>query len=123
MAEGQEYCLKCGVPVKPASETIETGETVKKDTSGEFSVGLLIWSIVNLLMCNQIAGAIALVFALLAKDEEEVKAKRYNKISRITNIVGTALGVLAVVFVVIIYFLMFVMVIGMTAGTTGGYYY
>lgn len=122
MAEGQEYCLKCGVPVKPASETIETGETVKKDTSGEFSVGLLIWSIVNLLMCNQIAGAIALVFALLAKDEEEVKAKRYNKISKIANIVGTALGVLAVVFVVIIYFFMFIM-IGVAAGTTGGYYY
>lgn len=122
MAEGQEYCLKCGVPVKPASDTVDTGVTVKKDKGGEFSIGLLIWSIINLLMCNQIAGAIALVFTLLAKDEEEAKAKRYNKISKITNIVGTAIGVLAVVFVVIVYFLMFVMMLGAAAGT-GGYYY
>ena len=125
MAEGQEYCLKCGVPAVPSAEKIDKGDTVStKEEKGEgFSLGLFIWAIVNTLLCSAPAGIIALVFSLLAKYEDGVKAQNYNKVAKISNIIGTAIGVIVAVIVIFAYVMMFAMLIGISAGASGSMYY
>ena len=124
MAEGQEFCMKCGAQKVPSAETVDLNQEIKTEKKNEgLNVGMLVWSIINIALCNQIAGAIALIFTLLARDEEEVKAKRYNGYSKLFNIIGTALGVLAVIIVVIYFFFMFAMLLGLSTGLSSSMYY
>lgn len=112
LAEGQLVCTGCGVPAtEPVAVNVKAEE---KNKRAELNVGMFIWSLVNLILCSQVAaGVIALIFTLLAKGEELEKAARYNKIARIANIVGTVLGVLTVLLVIVYVFFIF-FVIGMS---------
>lgn len=106
LEEGQVICTGCGVPVaEPQPVNIEVEEKNKK---AELNVGQFVWSLVNLILCSQIAaGVIALIFVLLAKGEELEKAARYNKIAKIANIVGTVIGAITVLLVIIYVFFLF----------------
>ena len=109
LEEGQEICTGCGVPVKEPQPAV-----VEEEKKAELNVGLFVWSLVNLILCSQVAaGVIALIFTLLAKGESLEKAARYNKIAKIANIVGTVIGVV-VALAVIAYVCFLFFIIGMS---------
>lgn len=85
--ENQVICVKCGCMVQ--SGTPAAPQMPKKRS---MNVGMLIFSIVNLLLCCQPLGIIATLFTALAtdakSDEEEHKKLRTAKILNIIGIIG-----------------------------------
>jgi len=128
--EGQRFCINCGAPVSEEKQQNYSGYNGYNaynayngnntyngysaynggmpEQKGKLSVGMLIWSIVNIVVLQQLVpGVIALIFAVLENGAELSQAKRYRKVSLILNIIATALGVLAVLLSLFIYFLIF----------------
>ena len=125
--EGQRFCINCGAPASEEKQQNYSGYNGYNayngnntyngysaynggmpEQKGKLSVGMLIWSIVNIVVLQQLAaGIIALIFAVLVNGAEPAQAKKYRKVSLILNIVATALGVLSVLLLLFIYFLAF----------------
>lgn len=62
--------------------------------SGRISVGMLVWSILNTVLCSRLLGIIALVFTILAEgavsaDDEQKKLRT----ARILNVIATVIGI------------------------------
>ena len=112
LGEGQTVCTRCGAPCEPLVYTATCEQPKKRG----LNVGMLVWSLINLVLCSQVAaGVIALVFTILAKDEDEIKSKRYIKIAKISNIVGTVFAAVLLVLLVIFYICMIAVAFGMAA--------
>lgn len=116
LIEGIDFCKNCGNAVNEIAVVEEPAK--KKDP---LNVGMFVWSLINMILCCQPAGIVALVFTLLARYEEKLKADKYIGIAKICNIIGTAIGVLAVV-VVIIYAVFMIFLFGIIAGSGAMYY-
>lgn len=119
LGEDQTVCTGCGAPTAEEVKT-ETAEVSKKK---DLNIGMLVWSLINLVLCSQVAaGVIALVFTLLAKGETDEKAKRYNRIAKIANIVGTICAAVLVLFLVVFYVFMIILAFGMAVSVPTYYY-
>ena len=114
--EGIDYCGRCG------KSLVETSAKEEKKDGGSLNVGMLVWSIINMLITCQVAGIVAFVFTILAKYEENEKAKKYIGVAKISNIVGTAYGVLSFI-VVIFIFVYFVAMMSMLGSAIGSSMY
>lgn len=116
LVEGIDFCKNCGNAVnKPAEPEVPEKKKYPLNT------GMFVWSLINMILCCQPAGILALVFTLLARYEEKLKADKYIGIAKICNIIGTAIGVLAIV-AVIIYVVFVVFLFGIIAGSGAMYY-
>lgn len=79
------------------------------------NTNMIVWSVLNLIFCNQILGIIALVFALKAKNpRSNSEWESNNKVAKILNIIATALGALAVVGVIIYILFVVVLAVGVS---------
>ena len=104
MEENQQYCVRCGAQVGG-----ENGAQTVSNKKSELNIGMLVWSIINTVLCCNILGIIALVFTILANGKSEEEAAQNIKVAKILNIVGTIGAVLIVVLYV------FLIMIGMAA--------
>ena len=100
--ENQVICVKCGCMVQSGAPA--TPQAPKKRS---LNVGMLVFSILNLLLCCQPLGIVATLFTALATDaktdEDERKKLRIAKILNIIGIVGAV--------VVWIFYFVFVVVL------------
>ena len=120
LTEGLDLCMNCGAAVNDvASDAIPVPKKVEKKDA--LNVGMFVWSLINTILCCQPAGIIALIFTLLARYEEKVKADKYIGIAKICNIIGTVIGVLAVI-AIIFYVVVMVFLFGILAGGGAMYY-
>ncbi len=124
--EGAAFCPSCGAPVNKAAEPTPAPQPqpqaapaytapqpqyqapyqapVQQKASGQTNTGMLVFSIINMLICNFIFGLIALIMTVTAKDkptaEEEAKAL---KTAKTLNIVGIVLSAVAVIIGIIVW--------------------
>lgn len=75
--------------------------------SGRISAGMLVWSIINIVLCCAPFGVWALVMTILAKNAPSAEEEhRKLRIARTVNIVSTILGVVMyIVYIIYIAFL------------------
>lgn len=79
------------------------------------NTNMLIWSIVNIIFCNQILGIIALVFTLKAQNPKtNTEWVQNNKIAKILNIIATSLGGIVIIGVIAYILIVFVFAIGIS---------
>ena len=66
--------------------------------SGTLSVGMLVWSIINIVCCcGSVLGIIGLVFTIMAKGAKTLQEEQSKlKIVKILNIIGSVINVLVV---------------------------
>ena len=106
LEENAKFCLACGTKADNAVETAEPVEaeipapvetiTEAPKASGNLNVGMLVWSIINMVICCAPLAIPALIMTILAKTAssaaEEVKkiktAKTLNIISTIVGFIG-----------------------------------
>ena len=116
--EGLVFCKQCG---KVAADLVAPEQAAENKST--LNVGMLVWAIINMVICCQPAGIVALIFTLLAKYEEKVKSDKYIGIAKIFNIVGTVYGVLSVIvsiFIAIFFFATMMSAISAAAGSAMG---
>ena len=119
LGDDQTVCTGCGAPAVEEIKIETSAQSKKKD----LNIGMLVWSLINLVLCSQVAaGVIALIFTLLAKGETDEKSARYNKIAKIANIVGTICAAVLVLFLVVFYIFMIILAFGMAVSVPTYYY-
>ena len=119
LAEDQVFCTVCGEAVNDAP--VVNDAPIIEEKKERLHVGMFVWSLINMLICCQPAGIIALIFTLLARYEEKVKADKYLGIAKICNIIGTVIGALVLV-AVIIYVVFVIFMFGILMGSATMYY-
>ena len=108
------FCSACGANQGESFVGMTLNEPVQK-SSGSINIGLMIWSIINLIMCCTPLGIASLVMVVLAKDAPSIEdeAKKL-KTAKICNAIGTIGG-----FVGIVVYVAFVV----AAAMSGAQYY
>ena len=112
LEENAKFCSSCGVstdasveaaPASVAADEAIVTEPAPAKASGNLSIGMLIWSIINLVACCMPVGIAGLLFTIFAKDapSAEEEAKKL-KTAKICNLIGTIGGVFYIVFCVVI---------------------
>lgn len=100
LEEEVNFCPECGAAQKPATTEKEAApeipvvpiaETPEEPTSsGKLSIGLIVWSVINIVFCCLPFAIPSLIMTVMAKDaftaEEEAKKLRSAKIC---NLIGT----------------------------------
>ena len=112
-----KFCSFCGAQQNSEKENpadIPIEDFAEKKPSGQLNVGMLVWSIINLLLCCQPLGIASLIFTILANGTKtaEDEAKKL-KIAKTCNLIGTIGGAVIILLYVIL----------MVAGVTAGLYY
>lgn len=117
--ENTKFCPECGTNqeiskdnAKAENFTVDTSsifddaEPVIPPASGKLNVGLLVWSILNIVFCCLPLAIVSLVFTTTAKDaaNAQEEAKKL-KVARTCNIINTA--VMGGLFLLIFLFEMF----------------
>ncbi len=107
LEEEKSVCTACGFDntAEEAAEEV-SAEAPKKEKMSPTAVNL-IWSIINLVVFQNVYAVLALVFAIVPMNLSDVQAKAFNKVSRILNIISTAIGAytfIILAFIFIIYF-------------------
>ena len=103
-----KFCVNCGAAVDPEVKQEEqpVTETPAVPQKMGLNVKMLVWSIVNTVLCCQILGIIALVFTILAGESVDLDtAKKYLKTAKILNIIG-----IVCVAVYILFFIVYIIV-------------
>ncbi len=120
LTEGQLFCTKCGEPVEVMNNNNTSEPAPAPVEKAKLNVGMLVWSIINMLCCGTVVGIVALVFTIMADNQPIEKANGYLKVAKILNIVATALA--AVIVVIYIIWIIFVLVFGFSIAAGGMYY-
>ena len=126
-----KFCTQCGTPAYSAQKeetaqkadeaTCATAEpetcndqakTVKEEPKKMgLNVKMLVWSIINTVLCCQILGIISLVFTILAAETfDRESAEKYLKTAKILNIVGIIC--IALYVLIMIAYIIFVILVG-----------
>jgi len=101
-----DYSNTYYVPYNPSVFQASFQPPVER-ASGKLNVGMLVWSIINLLTCCTPLGIVGLIFTILANSAQTaVEEKSKIKTALILNIVGTVLAVLIIVFYIVIFVIM-----------------
>ena len=100
--KGGKFCVNCGAAVdQPEAEVKKEEQAAPAPAKMGLDVKMLVWSIINTVLCCQILGIIALVFTILASETTDVEiAKKYLKTAKILNIVGIICMVLYILFII-----------------------
>ena len=119
LEENANFCPNCGAHVNEptknesasyssAAEAYDFAEEINpapapKKASGELNIGMLVWSIINMLCCCTPLGIASLVCTILAKDapSAEEEAKKL-KAAKICNLIADIVFVLYVVLYVVL---------------------
>lgn len=104
LLDGQNFCANCGAQVEcPKPEN-------KKPANAGLNVGMLVWSILGIALCNSPFSIPALVMTILASVSTPEEASKKISIARTFNIVSIIYGIvniLAAMFVWFIYYVIF----------------
>ncbi len=114
LTEGQLFCIKCGEPVDTMNNTTAEAQAAPEAAPAEkakLNVGMLIWSIINMICCASILGIVALIFTILADNQPLEKANGYMRIAKILNIVATVISVLLIMLSIFVFILEFIFII------------
>lgn len=91
------------IPYNPYNSNLYQQPQVEK-ASGNINVGMLIWSIINTLMCCMPLGVISLIFTIIANSASSAAEEKSKvKIALILNIIGTASFFLLIIFYIFIF--------------------
>lgn len=118
--ENTKFCPECGTNQEIKKEdakvedfTVDTSaifdnaEPAVAPASGKLNVGLLVWSILNIVFCCLPLAIVSLVFTTNAKDAPSAEAEEKKlKVARTCNIINTA--VVGGLYLLYILFVMFV---------------
>ena len=113
----QKFCPYCGeaqtqteaagetVNAEPIAEPVFVAEEPKKERS--LNVGMLVWSILNMVFCCVPFGIVGLVMTILSKtaDTDEDSESKIKK-AKTFNLLSTILGAVFVVFYFIFVFML-----------------
>lgn len=121
--EGAKYCENCGAPIEEDKVKInpETFDNSQGSTQPEVDGGsrkintsMLVWSILNMILCCQLLGVISLILTVLASSAAARESEMNNlRIAKILNIIGTICGAL----IIVVYIIFIVFAIIGSAGT------
>lgn len=128
--KGGKFCTVCGAAVETETFTEEKTytqaqpEAAPQPQKAGLNVKMLVWSIINTVLCCQVLGIVALVLTILAGESTDIDgAKKYIKIAKILNIVGAVCMALYVIFMIIYVIVMIVfgglMSLGVMSALTG----
>ena len=113
LEENAKFCSSCGANLNnnTTPEAIVFEKAQNKPRT--LNVGMLVWSIINCLMCCMPLGVVSLIFTILAKDAtDDEEEKKKLKVAKSCNIVNNVvIGLIAIVYVIIV-------IIGVAATTT-----
>ena len=112
--KGGKFCVNCGAAIETGTEekayTQAAYEAAPQPTKAGLNVKMLIWSIINALLCSRILGMVSIVFTILAAESTDaLESQKYIKIAKILNIIGAVCVALYVIFMIVY---IIVMVIG-----------
>ena len=113
LEENVKFCPSCGAKLNDNAEPIVVENIMNVENKARsLNVGMLVWSIINILMCCMPLGVVALIFTILAKDAATDEVEQKNiKIAKTCNLIGNiAVGVLVIIYITL-------MVIGLTTAT------
>ena len=123
--DGSKFCSFCGANQEsneqhqysaPEQETVEqnpaeqqyTGafytEPLVPKASGALKVGMLVWSIINLVMCCMPLGIVSLIMTVMAQNATSAQDEIDKlKTAKICNLIGTiAVGIFVVIYIVLV---------------------
>lgn len=106
--DGSKFCSVCGASQgsteqQQPSEPIYMEPVIPK-ASGNLNVGMLVWSIINLLMCCMPLGIASLIMTIMAQNAASAQEEASKlKTAKICNLIGTiATGVLIIAYIILI---------------------
>lgn len=106
--DGSKFCSVCGASQESTeqqqpSEPIYTEPVIPK-ASGILNVGMLVWSIIDLIMCCVPLGIVSLIMTIMAQNAASAQEEASKlKTAKICNLIGTiATGVLLIIYIVLI---------------------
>ena len=102
--DGEKFCTNCGAPTGAANDEREAkrSEPKKNTQPNRLSIGMLVFSIINMVTGAKTLGIISLVLTLLsAETADGSRSVKYMKIAKILNIIGVVVTVLTVVAIVV----------------------
>jgi len=107
--DGSKFCSVCGASQESTEqqqpgEPIYNIEPVIPKASGTLNVGMLVWSIINLLMCCMPLGIASLIMTIMAQGAASAQEEASKlKTAKICNLIGTiATGVLIIAYIILI---------------------
>ena len=128
--DSAKFCTSCGAAFEAEAKTETANESINENVFGvetsdqapaekagsrQINVGLLVWSIINIVACRTPLGIASLVFVIVAQSATTAENEASNlKIAKILNIIGTS----AMAVFVVLYIIFFVIVLiagGMSA--------
>jgi endonuclease IV len=105
------------IPYNPYYNNLNQQPQVEK-ASGSLNVGMLVWSIINTLICCMPLGVISLIFTILANSASSATEEKSKvKTALILNIIGSA----AFVIFIILYIVFIVIMIASESGDINYY--
>lgn len=106
--DGSKFCSVCGAnqespEQQQTNEPIYTAPVTPK-ASGTLNVGMLVWSIIDLLMCCMPLGIVSLIMTIMAQNAASAQEEASKlKTAKICNLIGTiATGVFLIIYIVLI---------------------
>jgi len=109
------YCRNCGNPIEDESKvcaicgTVQDGSEQRSalapdaEASKKLNVGMLIWSIINTLMCCMPLGVVSLIMTVLAQNassaQDEANKLKTAKICNLIGIIGV--GVFLILYIIL----------------------
>ena len=118
--DGSKFCSICGAAQENTeqqnSATPVYTEPVTQKASGNLNVGMLVWSIIDLLMCCMPLGVVSLIMTIMAQNAATAEEEAGKlKTAKVCNLIGTiGAGIFLILYVVLI-------VVGVVAGVSAGY--
>ncbi len=119
IGESEKFCPSCGAPAEHTEQAQKAPETTIRPSvqqndpysppqinpsTGKMNTTQLVWSIINLVMCCQIAGIVSLVLTIMASSATTAEDENGKlKWAKILNLIGTIGGALIVVVSVVAY--------------------
>lgn len=117
--DGSKFCPVCGTN-QENNEQQKTDETYYKEpitpsASGSLNVGMLIWSIIDILMCCMPLGVVSLIMTIMAQNATSAYDEASKlKTAKVCNLIGTiGMGVFVILYILLI-------VVGVVAGVNAG---
>ena len=104
LEENAKFCPSCGANLNNNTTPEPIIFDVPQNKPRSLNVGMLIWSIINCLMCCMPLGVVSLIFTILAKDAEndETEKKKLN-VAKLCNIINNvAVGLIVIIYVIMV---------------------
>lgn len=105
--DGSKFCSICGTEQENTEQQSDNPvytEPVTKKASGNLNIGMLVWSIIDLLMCCMPLGIVSLIMTIMAQNAATAEDEAGKlKTAKICNLIGTiGMGIFLILYIVLV---------------------